>query len=109
MEVRRVCDLGFLNGSFKSRSFVDALSGSSPSGCFPDLRQCSFRGLPSLWISEEEILDLSVPFQFALVGFFPTRRPSLDLNADFSMTVLDQSHVSIKLSNYLNYSRVFLP
>ncbi|KAL0910208.1 hypothetical protein M5K25_021163 [Dendrobium thyrsiflorum] len=89
MAVIRVGDPGFLNGSFKSRSFVDALSGSSSPGCFPELRQCSFRGLPSLWISEEEIMSLSVPFQFALVGFFPTRRPSLDF------------------SNDIDYSRVF--
>ncbi|KAL0910027.1 hypothetical protein M5K25_020954 [Dendrobium thyrsiflorum] len=117
MAVRRVGDPGFLNGSFKSRSFVDALSGSSSSGCFPELRQCSFCGMPLLWISEEEIISLSIPFQFALVGFFLTSRPSLDvirkfffnlkLHTEFSVTVLDQSHVLIKLSNDLDYSRVF--
>ncbi|KAL0906769.1 hypothetical protein M5K25_025289 [Dendrobium thyrsiflorum] len=97
--------------------FVDALYGSASFVCFPELRQCSFRGMPSLWISEEEIMSLAVPFQFALVGFFPMCRPSLDgirkfffnlkLHAKFYVTVLDQSHVLIKLSNDLDYSRVF--
>ncbi|KAH0451472.1 hypothetical protein IEQ34_018771 [Dendrobium chrysotoxum] len=72
MAVKRVNDPGFLNGSFKSRSFLDALSGS-PSVIFSKLRQSLFRVLPFLWISEEEILALAVPFQFALVGFFPSR------------------------------------
>ncbi|KAL0925336.1 hypothetical protein M5K25_003657 [Dendrobium thyrsiflorum] len=44
MAVNRVNDPGFLNDSFKSCSFVDALSGSPSSG-FPDLRQCSFHVL----------------------------------------------------------------
>ncbi|KAH0457898.1 hypothetical protein IEQ34_013213 [Dendrobium chrysotoxum] len=70
MAVKRVSDPNFLNGSFRSWSFVDALSGSPSTVCFPELWQCSFRGLPSLWISEEEVLALAVPFQFALVGFF---------------------------------------
>ncbi|KAH0466557.1 hypothetical protein IEQ34_003795 [Dendrobium chrysotoxum] len=83
MAVRRVSDPDFLIGLFKSRSFVDALYGSPSSGCFPELRHCSFRGLPSLWISKEEIMALSIPFQFALAGFFPTRRPSLDVILKF--------------------------
>ncbi|KAL0911594.1 hypothetical protein M5K25_019748 [Dendrobium thyrsiflorum] len=66
MAVKRVSDPDFFNASFKSRSFMDALSGS-PSIAFPELRQCSFRGLPSLWISEEETLALAVPFQYALL------------------------------------------
>ncbi|KAI0501871.1 hypothetical protein KFK09_016816 [Dendrobium nobile] len=117
MAVRRVEDPGFLVSSFKSKSFAEALSGSVSSERFPDLRHGSFRGLPSLWISEEEICALSLPFQFALVGFFPTKRPFLDairkfffalkLKAEFSVTVLDQTHVLIKLSNELDYSRVF--
>ncbi|KAL0928477.1 hypothetical protein M5K25_000361 [Dendrobium thyrsiflorum] len=116
MAVKQVNDPGFLNDSFKSRSFVDALSGSPSSG-FPNLRQCTFHGLPSLWISEDEILALAAPFQYALVGFFSSLRPSMDairrfffnlkLHADFSVMVLDQSHVLIKLSNDLDYSRIF--
>ncbi|KAL0926198.1 hypothetical protein M5K25_002408 [Dendrobium thyrsiflorum] len=116
MAVKRVIDHDFLNDSFKSRSFGDALSGLPSSG-FPDLRQCSFRGLPFLWISENEILALATPFQYALVSFFPLCRLSVDairkfffnlkLHADFSVTVLDQSHILIKLSNDLDYSRIF--
>ncbi|KAL0909928.1 hypothetical protein M5K25_020838 [Dendrobium thyrsiflorum] len=77
----------------------------------------TFRGMPSLWISEEKILALLRPFKFALVGKFPTRRPSLDairrfffrlkLNGDFSVTLLNPSHVLIKLFNDFDYSRVF--
>ncbi|KAL0908343.1 hypothetical protein M5K25_022832 [Dendrobium thyrsiflorum] len=56
-------------------------------------------------------------FNLPWLAFFPTCRPSLDvirkfffnlkLHAEFSVTVLDQSHVLIKLSNDLDYSRVF--
>ncbi|KAH0467727.1 hypothetical protein IEQ34_002760 [Dendrobium chrysotoxum] len=89
---RRVEDPDFLNGSFKSRSFVDALSSSLSPGCFPELRQGSFHGLPLLWISEEEIRALSVPFQFALVGFFPMQRASLDaIRNDFDLGFLSKS------------------
>ncbi|KAI0499219.1 hypothetical protein KFK09_020122 [Dendrobium nobile] len=107
MVVRWVADPGFLDGSFKSRSFVEALSSSSSSASFPKLRHATYRGLPSLWISKEEIFALSKPFQFALVSFFPTKRLSLDsiwnvffslkLQSDFSVTVLNQMHILIKL------------
>ncbi|KAL0917130.1 hypothetical protein M5K25_012177 [Dendrobium thyrsiflorum] len=78
MAVIRISDPGFLDGAFKSRSFADALAGSSSNGCFPELKRTTFCGLPSLWISDEDILALAEPFQYALVGFFPSRRPSLD-------------------------------
>ncbi|KAL0916585.1 hypothetical protein M5K25_014111 [Dendrobium thyrsiflorum] len=51
------------------------------------------------------------------VDFFPSMRPSLDsirrfffnlkLNDDVSVTLLDQSHILVKLVNDLDYSRVF--
>ncbi|KAL0913285.1 hypothetical protein M5K25_016733 [Dendrobium thyrsiflorum] len=117
MATKRFADLGFLDGSVKSRSFVEALSGSSSDNRFPDVKISSFRGLPSLWISEQEIRALAAPFQFALVGFFPFKRPSLDsirifffnlkLNGEVSVTLLDPSHVLIKLENDLDYCRVF--
>ncbi|KAL0928116.1 hypothetical protein M5K25_002357 [Dendrobium thyrsiflorum] len=117
MTAFRVCDPGYLGGSVKSKSFVDALAGSSAHGGFAELKPSTFCGIPSLWISEDEILALVAPFQFALVGFFPSLRLSLDfirkfffnlkLIAEFSVTLLDSSHVLIKLSNDLDYSRVF--
>ncbi|KAH0459015.1 hypothetical protein IEQ34_011829 [Dendrobium chrysotoxum] len=118
MAGKRLTDPGFLDGSFKSRSFLDALSSSSSNANFPDLKPSSFRGLPSLWISEEEITALATPFQFLLVGFFfPSRRPSLDvirrfffnlkLIGNISVTLLDTSHDLIKLINNLDYSRIF--
>ncbi|XP_020674745.1 uncharacterized protein LOC110093997 [Dendrobium catenatum] len=82
-----------------------------------DLRPSTFRGLPSLWVSDEEIRDFAVPFRFSLVGFFPSKRPPLDaiqkfffnlkLNGEVSITVLDSTHILIKLSNDLDYCRVF--
>ncbi|PKU68744.1 hypothetical protein MA16_Dca014214 [Dendrobium catenatum] len=75
---KRLCDPGFLDGSFKSRSFLEALAGCSSVGGFSDLKPSSFRGLPSLWISEDEINALALSFIFSLSGFFPSKRPSLD-------------------------------
>ncbi|KAH0469171.1 hypothetical protein IEQ34_002403 [Dendrobium chrysotoxum] len=61
MAVNQLVDPGFLEGSNKSRSFLDSLFGSSPYVRFPDLKSTTFRGIPSLWISEEEILALAAP------------------------------------------------
>ncbi|PKU71627.1 hypothetical protein MA16_Dca004469 [Dendrobium catenatum] len=112
----KLCDPGFLEGSSSFRSFLYVLSGSSVAS-FPELRVSSFRGIPSLWSSDEEINALVVPFQFSLVGFFPTKRPSLDsirrfffnlkLNGEFLVTLLDQKHFLIKLKNDLDYCRMF--
>ncbi|KAI0504440.1 hypothetical protein KFK09_015392 [Dendrobium nobile] len=118
MEGKRLLDPGFLSGSSASRSFRDALTGSSTSNStFPDLKVSSFRGLPSLWISDEEVLALASSFEFALVGKFPTHRPSLEairkfffnlkLNGVFSVTVLNSKHILIKLENDMDYCRVF--
>ncbi|KAL0914254.1 hypothetical protein M5K25_014580 [Dendrobium thyrsiflorum] len=113
----KLCDPGFLGGSSSSRSFLDVLANSSFDTDFPELRVSSFRGLPSLWISKQEIQALAVPFQFSLVGFFPSKQPSLDsirrfffnlkLNGEFLVTLLDSSHILIKLANDLDYCRVF--
>ncbi|KAL0919993.1 hypothetical protein M5K25_009089 [Dendrobium thyrsiflorum] len=101
-----------------TKRFTDpALSGSSSDVRSPDVKISSFRGLLSLWISELEIRALAAPFQFALVGFFPSKRHSLDsirrfffnlkLNGEASVTLLDHLHVLIKLENDLNYYKVF--
>ncbi|KAL0918241.1 hypothetical protein M5K25_010239 [Dendrobium thyrsiflorum] len=117
MAVNRHVDPDFLVGSTMSRSFVEALSGSSSSSSFPDLKPSFFRGFPALLVSEEEFFALAEPFRFSLVGFFPSKCPSLEsirkffvnlkLNGVFSVTLLDRAHVLIKLENDLNYSRVF--
>ncbi|PKU74762.1 hypothetical protein MA16_Dca004953 [Dendrobium catenatum] len=117
MASSRLRDPGFLPGS-SSLSFKEALSGSSSiSMVFPELKVSSFRGMPSLWISEMEIEALAAPFEFALVGKFPARHPSLDairkfffnlkLKGDVSVTVLNKRNVLIKLFNDLDYCRVF--
>ncbi|KAH0464801.1 hypothetical protein IEQ34_004904 [Dendrobium chrysotoxum] len=109
MAVCQQADPGFLDGSAKSRSFLEALSRSS----IPVLlswRSCSV-GLG------RGVFALAEPFKFLLVGFFPSRRPylasiqniflNLRFNGVFSVTLLDQSHVLIKLENDIDYSRVF--
>ncbi|KAL0920089.1 hypothetical protein M5K25_009197 [Dendrobium thyrsiflorum] len=80
MAAIRVCDPGFLGGSMKSKSFVDDLVGSSALGGFAELKPSTFRGTPSLWISEDEILALAAPFQFALVVI--KWSPSLDIGVE---------------------------
>ncbi|KAL0926804.1 hypothetical protein M5K25_003056 [Dendrobium thyrsiflorum] len=117
MAALRHVDLDFLAGSTMFRSFVEALSGSSSSSSFPDHKPSTFRGFPALMVSEEEFFALAESFRFSLVGFFPSKRPSLvsvrkffvnlKLIGDFSVTLLDQSHVLIKFVNDLDYSRVF--
>lgn len=68
-------------------------------------------------ISREEIEELAAPFEFSLVGKFSLKRPNLTsirqffynlkLSADFSISLLDPRHILIKLTNDLDYSRVF--
>ncbi|PKU61917.1 hypothetical protein MA16_Dca017250 [Dendrobium catenatum] len=117
MASSRLRDPGFLSGS-SPLSFKQALSGtSSTSLVFPELKVSSFKGMPSLWISEMEIESLAASFEFALVGKFPTSRPSLDavrkfffnlkLKGEVSVTVLNQRNVLIKFFNELDYCRVF--
>ncbi|KAL0928839.1 hypothetical protein M5K25_000763 [Dendrobium thyrsiflorum] len=105
-------DQGFLD----SKNSSNLASGSS-SHAFPDLVNSTHQCLPFLWISEEVILALAAPFEFAMVGKFPVRRPNLDiirkfffalkLTGEFPITLLDLRHVLIKLSNDLDYSRIF--
>ncbi|KAH0465706.1 hypothetical protein IEQ34_005809 [Dendrobium chrysotoxum] len=85
----------FLGCNPNPKSFLDALSVLASFVGFPDLKIATFSGLPSLWISEEEISDLAAPFTFSLVGKFPNHRPPLDLFSEFSMTFLDAKHALI--------------
>ncbi|KAL0909430.1 hypothetical protein M5K25_020300 [Dendrobium thyrsiflorum] len=117
MEVNHLVDPSFLDRTTKYLSFLDALSGNSSNSRFPKLQTSSFCGFPSLWISEEEFLAFTGPFHYVLVGFFPSRRPSLDsicrfffnlkINGDVFVTLLDQSHILVKLVNDLVYSIIF--
>ncbi|KAH0464715.1 hypothetical protein IEQ34_004818 [Dendrobium chrysotoxum] len=91
MVVNWLNDLGFLDGKPKSSSFKEALSGASSSPDFLDLNFSTCYGLPSLWISDVELLALAAPFEFALSA-------SLLLNS---------KNVLIKLLNDLDYCRVF--
>ncbi|KAI0529147.1 hypothetical protein KFK09_001694 [Dendrobium nobile] len=73
-----------------SRSFGDVLAGPSqskdPSFSFTKL---IVKGYPAILMSDDDIIKLASPFQFTLVG------------------LLDPRHVSIQLSNDLDYNRVF--
>ncbi|KAL0907506.1 hypothetical protein M5K25_021921 [Dendrobium thyrsiflorum] len=101
----------------KSRSFKDVLSGNDSVGDLSILAQSVFNGVPAVLLSDEEVLKLASPFQFTLVGKFSLRRPNLDmirqffgnlkLTGFFSIGLLDARHVSIQLTNDLDYSRVF--
>ncbi|KAL0907216.1 hypothetical protein M5K25_025770 [Dendrobium thyrsiflorum] len=101
----------------KSRSFKDVLSGNDSVGDLPTLAQSVFNGVPAVLLSDEEVLKLASPFQFTLVGKFSLRRPNLDmirqffgnlkLTGFFSIGLLDARHVSIQLTNDLDYSHVF--
>ncbi|KAL0926729.1 hypothetical protein M5K25_002974 [Dendrobium thyrsiflorum] len=111
----KLVDAGFLAGNSSSKSFRDALSGNCSS--FPNLKISTHRGLPSLWISEAEVLSLALPFEFSLVGKFLSHRPSLEairkiffnlkFNGEFSVTALNPKNVLIKLADDLDYCRVF--
>ncbi|KAL0904830.1 hypothetical protein M5K25_026985 [Dendrobium thyrsiflorum] len=102
---------------FKSRSFKDVLSGNDSIGELPTLAQSVFNGVPAVLLSDEEVLKLASPFQFTLVGKFSLRQPNLDmirqffgnlkLTGFFSIGLLDDRHISIQLTNDLDYSRVF--
>ncbi|PKU77969.1 hypothetical protein MA16_Dca011589 [Dendrobium catenatum] len=106
MAALRVQDLGFLNGISSSRSFRDAFSGLSPAAsAFPDLKISTHQGLPSLWISEVEILALVAQFE-TLSRCLSKNFVNLKLIGDFSITVLNSKHVLIKLVNELDYRSV---
>ncbi|KAH0457415.1 hypothetical protein IEQ34_012730 [Dendrobium chrysotoxum] len=94
MAANRFLDPDFLNGSKKLHSFLDALSGSASDVYFSEIKMTNFRTLPSVWILEEEIISLAAPFQYALVGFFPSRHPSLDSIYKFFFSTLNFIHLS---------------
>ncbi|KAI0531455.1 hypothetical protein KFK09_001010 [Dendrobium nobile] len=76
MAANQLRDPGFLDGKAKSKPFHDALSGDS--SCFPPLKVSSHRGLPALIVSDEELLSLATPFEFALFK----RSPLFDVNVE---------------------------
>ncbi|KAL0927679.1 hypothetical protein M5K25_001877 [Dendrobium thyrsiflorum] len=96
-----------------TRSFREVLAGPSsskePNFSF---KKSTVRGVPAILMSDDDILKLASPFQYTLVGKFLVRRPNLDAIRLFFgklklSGLLDARHVSIQLSNDLDYSRVF--
>ncbi|KAI0516225.1 hypothetical protein KFK09_008897 [Dendrobium nobile] len=113
-----LCDSRFLNGASSALSFKEALSRASSSLVpFSDLRISSHWGLSALLISKEEISSLVAPLEFALVGRFPKKHPSIDtirkfffnlkLIGDCSVTILNPRNILIKLVNDFDYCRIF--
>ncbi|KAL0909311.1 hypothetical protein M5K25_020164 [Dendrobium thyrsiflorum] len=101
-----------------SRSFKDVVSSSTFAGeTLSPLTLSVFKGVSVVLLSDDEVLKLTFPFQFTLVGKFFMRRPNMDyvrhffrnlkLSSFYSIGLLDSRHVAIQLSNDLNYSRVF--
>ncbi|XP_028555799.1 uncharacterized protein LOC114580947 isoform X2 [Dendrobium catenatum] len=112
MAVNRLGDPGFLDGKAKSKSFRDALSGDSPG--FSLLKVSSLRDLPSLIISDEELLSLAAPFEFALVGKFLGRRLPLDLIQKFffnlkmgGFSLTDRISLLTRFMKLLKWSPIF--
>nr|XP_027093600.1 uncharacterized protein LOC113714003 [Coffea arabica] len=103
-----------------SRSFADVLAGPCRlESNIPDLGcSSSHRGEPALLLSQKELQLLSAPFQNALVGRFPFRRPpmevirhffvSLGLKGACDVGLLDLNHVLIRPSSEEDFTRLFL-
>ncbi|KAL0909742.1 hypothetical protein M5K25_020638 [Dendrobium thyrsiflorum] len=101
-----------------SRSFKDALAGSSSSSVSKlSFTTSSFKGCPALLFEESVVSQLAAPFAFTLVDKFLLRRPNIDiirkffvnlkLSGSFHVGLLDPWHISIQLSNDLDYSHIF--
>ncbi|KAL0924030.1 hypothetical protein M5K25_004832 [Dendrobium thyrsiflorum] len=100
-----------------SRSFKDVLSGSSNPGSKLSFVTSSFRGCPALLFDDSTVSKLAAPFALTLVGKFLLRRPNIDiirnfflnlkLSGSFHVGLLDPRHISIQLSNDLDYSWIF--
>ncbi|KAL0923482.1 hypothetical protein M5K25_007541 [Dendrobium thyrsiflorum] len=106
-------DPSFLAGKIRSKYFKEVLAISDVSLDFPYLRVTTLMDLPALWVSKEEVMYLVKLFDYVLVGKFLLRRLVLDvirkfffnlkLSIEFSVTLLDQKNVLIKLANDLDY------
>ncbi|KAL0903356.1 hypothetical protein M5K25_027730 [Dendrobium thyrsiflorum] len=59
---------GFLGGKPQFKSFKDVLVGISNCPDLPNLKTFTHRGMPSLWIFEEELRALVAHFEFCFVG-----------------------------------------
>ncbi|KAL0908199.1 hypothetical protein M5K25_022677 [Dendrobium thyrsiflorum] len=108
MAGNRLLDPIFLDGVSQSRSFREVLSRTSSSSTFSALKVSSCHGIPALLISDAELNALAAPFEFALVGKFPNRRPSfeairkfffqLKLDGEFSVTILNNKNIIVEFS-----------
>ncbi|KAL0905689.1 hypothetical protein M5K25_024129 [Dendrobium thyrsiflorum] len=82
-----------------------------------DLSRMFWLGCSALIFDDSVVSMLVAPFALTLVGKFMLRRPNLDvirkffvnlkLSGSFHSGLLDLRHISIQLSNDLDYSRIF--
>ncbi|KAH0457100.1 hypothetical protein IEQ34_015007 [Dendrobium chrysotoxum] len=94
-----------------NRAITDIFSGGLSAGYLTSGSNASIisSGFPSLWISEDEILALLAPFKFSLAFFGLDSKVffNLKLAADCLVTLLDPILILIKLTNDMDYYRVF--
>ncbi|KAH0466211.1 hypothetical protein IEQ34_006314 [Dendrobium chrysotoxum] len=116
MTFPRIKDPGFLNGYTSSLSFKAALASAFHSSVsFLILKFLLTVTCLPYEFQMRKNKALAAPFEFALVGKFPSHRPSIDairkfffnlkLNCDCSVIVLNPKNVLIKLFNDLDYCR----
>ncbi|KAH0465612.1 hypothetical protein IEQ34_005715 [Dendrobium chrysotoxum] len=102
----------------RSSSFHDVLAGSSSSeDPIFSFTKSMVKGYPVILMSDDDILKLASPYQFMIMGKFSVHCLNFDairnffgklkLSGNISIGLLGARHVSIQVSNDLDYSRVF--
>ena len=101
-----------------SRSFAAVVADNGTEEGFNPGLISTFRGEPALRIAKQDILQLALPFQHALVGRFSYSRPpmeavrkfflSLGLKGECAVALLDSNHVLIRPTREEDYTRLFV-
>ena len=100
-----------------TKSFAEVLGGSKPTSIA--LKSPStHRGEPAMFFTSEDIVSLSSPFQYALIGKFSHGRPaiskiksaldSIGLKAGFTVGLLDRKHILMRFNHEEDYHHVWL-
>nr|XP_027109380.1 uncharacterized protein LOC113729260 [Coffea arabica] len=109
-------DLGDGNG----RSFAAVVAARSAAAIVDEgIGEISlYRGEPALRLSRQEMQTLAAPYRNALVGRFPSIRPSMEavrkffvslgLKGECAVGLLDQRHILIRPVLEEDYTRLFL-
>lgn len=99
-------------------SFADMVRGTSTTNREPFKEAALHKGEPALLFSAPEVLDLSAPLRFALIGKFAADRPSMEFirrgfktigfKGDFRLGLLDPKHILIRFDLEEDYHRCWL-